>query len=74
MATAKAKSATGSTLQKSVTVGVKESTLEAANAAADVVGAPKDTTFSIINAPVVNADENEEFYPYNITFSWSEEV
>lgn len=75
MATQKAKAATGPDVVKSVTVNVKEPTLEALNGAADVVGAPKDATVALGTvgyiAPTDNADD---VYPYQVTFSWSESV
>lgn len=76
MTTAKAKATTASNVTKSVTIGIKDSTLEAVNAAADVVGAAKDATFSMGNAPYIpNPDGTmENDYPWQVTFTWSEDI
>ena len=75
MATQKAKSLTGPEVSKSVTVGIKESTLEALNAAAEVVGAPKNVTVSWGNAPLIQpTDDPDNVYPFQATFTWSESL
>lgn len=76
MTTQKAKAATAPNVTKSVTIGIKDSTLEAVNAAAEVVGAPKDVTFSLGNAPYIpNADGTaDDSYPWQVTFTWSEDI
>lgn len=76
MVTKKAAAATGSEVQKSVTLTLSESTLENISAAAEKAGAPKDATVSWGNAPYVPAPEgsNEQVFPYQVTFTWSETI
>jgi len=74
LATQKAKAATGPEVTKSVTIVLKDATLESVNAAAEVIGAPKDATFSLGNAPYIPSDDGtmDNTYPWQATFTWSE--
>lgn len=76
MATKKALAATGAEVNKSVTITINESTLEAFNAAATAVGAPAGAAVAVGGAPYMPpADGNpDNYFPYQITFTWSEAV
>lgn len=68
MATAKSKQ----TVQKSVTVGVDDNTVAGIAEAAKAVGAPDTARVSTGNYFVPNPDNQEENYPYSVTFIWTE--
>lgn len=60
-------------VQKSVTAGLDDVTLEGLTDAAKKVGAPKDASMSFGGPVLRNADE-DYLYAQSVTFSWSEEV
>lgn len=67
------------TVSRTATVGLKEVTVKTLAEAQTLVGAPDGATLSTNNAgyipaTVVEGEEAAEILPFNVSFTWSEEV
>lgn len=62
-------------VNRSASIGLEEATLDSITAAATKVGAPTGSTVTT-GGSVQQASSNgqNEYLPYSVTFSWSEEV
>lgn len=61
------------TVNRSVSLGMQSSTLADLQEAAALVGAPSNAVVSSNNGMYQNS-QNGEYYPYSVTFSWSEQL